>query len=232
ASEAAREALVTQQVERGALGPEYVLLDAAGARFAARYVPAAAAVPVGGLLVIPGYGRTLAAEPLVDALLEEFPPNDWAVIAIQAPLLEARAEIAAYAETADALHARIDVAHAHLTAAGVDTVVVVALGDVATAVAAHPATGSRFAGVATRGAWVGETTALELPVVEFIPAFDARALQLASARALDSHRADRPHRLLMLDVVGGNYGPAAASIARRLRGWIGTVVEPWSLAHR
>lgn len=204
-------------------------LETAAGPFLVRFVAAREPPARGAVLLVPSAGSVITATPLIDALAAEFPPNGWAVLAVQLPLLAPAATRADYATTTAAARARLDAALARLTGTGIQRVVVLGLEDGAALLASALAEGygnGVVQGFASRGRWQSEATPQPLPRLELLAEPDPQAAALADARrratapdgsAVEAAQRDYPG-------AGERFSGFAPQIARDLRGWIKAAV--------
>lgn len=225
----AEQALATR-FDNGTLGPQYVRLNSANGPFFARYESAAIEPAVGAVLIVPGPAQRISDEPVIDALIEEFPRAGWAVLAVQPALLPVATGLEAYAALDGQTQERIAQACARLAADGLTNIVVFGLEGGATSARrflAEDLAARAVTGFATRGLWPGEVTEIGRPVIEFIGETDVAAARLGEVRQRLARREDSPYRLFSFAGIGRDFTGFDAEMARRLRGWIkSTVVNP------
>lgn len=222
ATPSAEQALL-ERLQQGSLGADYLELDAAEGRFLARYAqPRDGSVPQAALLLLPGPARLISAEPVIDAVFEEFTNSDWAVMAVQPVVLAPTAELDDYATVTEATHARLAAACSHLAADGISRLVVFAF-EGGTAVAlGYVLAGAapvEIAALASRGYWQGELVGFDRPVLEFIADSDQGARHASQQRHVEARRAGQIYRLVELPMVVADDAFAGALISRQLRGW-------------
>ena len=228
----AEQALATR-FDNGTLGPQYVRLNSASGPFFARYEPAAIEPAQGAVLIVPGLAQRISDEPVIDALIEEFPRAGWAVLAIQPKLLPAAAAIETYTALDGQTQERIAQACARLATDGLTNIVVLGLESGATSARrflAEDPTATAVTGFATRGLWQGEVTEIGRPVIEFIGETDRAAARLGEVRQRLARREDSPYRRFDFAGIGRDFTGFEAEMARRLRGWIKSTVANPSLS--
>lgn len=200
----------------------YTSLNAAGADFLVRYVSPEAPSAAGAVVVLAGAGTRITGLALIDALVDEFTLNDWAVMAVQSPLLPASAESAAYAELHPDITARLTSACEQLAADGITRVVVLGLADAAPLVQAFARdnpTAVPVRGIALSNWRGGELEDSPQPIVELASELDQAVRRAARTRHKEARRKARDYRLIVLPGLE-NTALFAAEQARRLRGWI------------
>ncbi|MGE0486654.1 MAG: hypothetical protein AB7Q81_21050 [Gammaproteobacteria bacterium] len=219
------ETALLERCAAGHLGGGCEALEAAAAPFLVRFVDAREPPASGALLVIPGPAQVITAQPLLEALVDEFTPNGWAVLAVQLPLLAREATLEDYATTDAAGRERLDAALARLEAAGITDVVVLGLEGGAALVARALADGfgaGRVRAFASRGRWQAEFDPLPLPRLEMLAEPDPESLSLADARrrAVAASGVEAAALSLRYPGAGPRFVGFDAALARDLRGWI------------
>ncbi|MEQ8234872.1 MAG: hypothetical protein RKL32_24435 [Gammaproteobacteria bacterium] len=221
----AAERALLARFERGTLGPGYLTLESAGTPFLARYEPAEEAPASAAVLVVPGHGVVLPAEPLVDALASDLPPARLAVLAVQLPVLPRTAELIDYQAAESVARARLEAALARLRADGIDNIVVLGL-DAGAALAARALVdglgGGAVSAFAARGRWEADVSALTLPRLELVPDSDPTARAQADARARSARGERVTPAVRRRDYPGArrDFAGLEHALARELRGWL------------
>jgi len=189
----------------------------AGAFPVLRTPPPAPAAPRGALLIVP-MDTAAVTDPLPRALAHEPSRGGWITLAMQPPPTGRPA--------AESFCARLQASLARTRSEGALPIVLAGVGtSVAAVLACHDGKlPDDVSALAALGRWEADLDALQVPLLDVVPATDPIAQRSARARAIAAEsRAPGTYRQVVIDACDERFEGGEQEAARRVRGWLAQV---------